>query len=403
MSEPYVSAWPGLDPRLLARGAARRAAPPFPAAAPRTLGFHVARHGIYQLFCALDFSSGASVLVPAYHHGNEVRAIRASGARVRFYSIGADLQPDLDEVEQLLRSRPRALYVIHYLGWPQPIEELERLCRRRGTLLIEDCALALLSGVSGGPLGSFGDYAVFCLYKTLPVPNGGLLAQNRGNLAGLQGLGLRGCGALSIGARLLELTADWVRGRAPGLGRSLFAVKRGGGRALTALGLSRRPVGDTGFDPSCADMGMSRLSAALLRRFDYAAIKAARRRNFTLLDERLGPRFTPPTGPLEPGVCPLFYPILVREKARAAEQLAARGVEAVTFWNEGDPEAERLRFDDVRFLRRHLLELPIHQDLAPAQLDHLAERALRLEPMERPGSQKWPTSSRSTVSTASTA
>src|SRR5204862_512234 len=72
----------------------------------------------------------------------------------------------------------RVLYVIHYLGWPQPILELRELCKERGIVLIEDCALSLLSQFNGRPLGTFGDYSVFCLYKTLPVPNGGMLIQN---------------------------------------------------------------------------------------------------------------------------------------------------------------------------------------------------------------------------------
>ncbi len=85
-----IPAWPGLGPRLWLP-APPTAPLPFPLQAPRTLAFHVARYAIYQLFGALGFGDGASVLVPAYHHGNEVKALRAAGARVRFYSIGLDL------------------------------------------------------------------------------------------------------------------------------------------------------------------------------------------------------------------------------------------------------------------------------------------------------------------------
>ena len=55
---------------------------------------------------------------------------------------------------------------------------LADLCRRRNMLLVEDCALALLSADGSQPLGTFGDWAVFCLYKTLPLPNGAVLVQN---------------------------------------------------------------------------------------------------------------------------------------------------------------------------------------------------------------------------------
>src|SRR5262245_42829462 len=41
--------------------------------------------------------------------------------------------------------------------------------------LVEDCALSLYSrDPSGRWLGSTGDLSIFCLYKTLPVPHGGV-------------------------------------------------------------------------------------------------------------------------------------------------------------------------------------------------------------------------------------
>jgi hypothetical protein len=33
---------------------------------------------------------------------------------------------------------------------------------------------------------------------------------------------------------------------------------------------------------------------------------------------------------------------------------------------------------DARFLRRHVLELPIHQDLTPRHIDHVARQMLSL-------------------------
>src|SRR5690606_41122268 len=68
-----------------------------------------------------------------------------------------------------------AVYLIHYVGFPGPVEELAAICEERGVRLIEDCALALLSCLGERPRGSFGHAAVFCLYKTLPTPNGGVL------------------------------------------------------------------------------------------------------------------------------------------------------------------------------------------------------------------------------------
>ena len=87
---------------------------------------------------------------------------------------------------------PDLLYVIHYVGWPQPMAELADLCRRRDMLLVEDCALSLLSETpTAARSAAFGDWSVFCLYKTLPLPNGALLVQNDQRLESLERLQLR--------------------------------------------------------------------------------------------------------------------------------------------------------------------------------------------------------------------
>ena len=105
--------------------------------------------------------------------------MRAAGATLRYYPIRRDMTLDPDDVERCCRAHNAGLlYVIHYAGWPQPMTELVDLCRRRGMLLVEDCALALLSEADGRPLGGFGDWSVFCLYKTLPLPHGGLLIRD---------------------------------------------------------------------------------------------------------------------------------------------------------------------------------------------------------------------------------
>ena len=373
----YVPAWPGLNPVSLLRPDAREL--PFPLSSPNRSTFYRARTALYHLFRALNLRRDETVLVPDYHHGNEILAIRAAGAAVRAYPIRRDLQPDLDVLERVARaSNARALLAIHFLGWPQPIEALRAFCRERGMVLVEDCALSLLSETGGGPLGTFGDYAVFCLYKTVPVPNGGLLVQNGNLLDGLGRRRLRSCGLPSVAGRTLELVLEAVRNRWDRVGAALFSVKRSAGRALRALHVRPLPVGDIGFAEADVEVDMSALCRPLLRKFDYEDVRRRRRRNFLLLREKLAGKVALLCGELPPGVCPLFFPILVADKRPAAEALWSRGVSAVEFWNHGDPEASTAGSTDAEFLRRHVLELPIHQSLAPSQVEYMADQVLRL-------------------------
>jgi len=352
---------------------------PYPLNVPSRFAFHVARSGIYHLFRALRFQEGETVLVPDYHSGNEVSAIRAAGASIEYYPIRRNLEPDLDALRRLAAKSPRVIYVIHYLGWPQPLDEIQALCRERGSMLIEDCALSFLSEAGSRPLGSLGDHSIFCLYKTLPVPNGGLLVENRQVLPELDRLQLAPPPRAAIAGRSAELMLEAFQSRWNGAGRALFGMKRAFGRALRGAGVPPVPVGDIGWNPTHINIGMASLSNTVMNGLDYRQIREKRRKNFLLLKEKLAGRVTMLREDLPEGVCPLFFPILAPDKTWAAAALRERGIGAVEFWNYGDPRANGHGASDAQYLRQHVLELPIHQNVTPSQVEYIAEQVLRLK------------------------
>jgi dTDP-4-amino-4,6-dideoxygalactose transaminase len=374
----YVPTWPGLVARDFVRGRSALQTPPFPFTAQRCVSYYRERNALYHLFRALRRDDSDWALVPDYHHGNEVKAIRAAGFGVRFYPIGRDFTANLDALADLCQQRPRALVLIHYLGWAQPLDEVFGLCRSLDIVTVEDCALSLLSEHDGAALGSRADHALFCLYKTLPVPNGGLLVHNGADPKIAVTPASRSCGVTSLAARTCDLWIEGMRGRGMRLGGALAAWKGKVGAALTRSAIRRFPVGDDGFDQGAVHLRMSGCSRHLLDRFDYAGIRARRRENFASLRTLLAGEATPVRDDLPRGLCPLFFPLLVPDKQEAARALWARGIGAVQFWNAGDPDATGSRHDDARFLREHVLELPVHQDLRPAQLEYMANEVRRL-------------------------
>ena len=92
---------------------------------------------------------------PDYHHGNEILAMKAAGVKIRYYPIQKDLDVNLGELARLceLEPKPRALYLTHFIGWPQPLDAIQRLCRDKRLMLIEDCALSFMSEYQQKPLG----------------------------------------------------------------------------------------------------------------------------------------------------------------------------------------------------------------------------------------------------------
>ena len=376
----FVPTYQGLSAAHFVRPAVVSAAP-YPFNAPHRLSYYRARNAIYHLFRALlETKPSLTVLAPDYYSGNEIMAIQAAGARIHFCPVGPNMLWDPAEVERLCRTHsPDLLYVIHYAGWPQPIDALAELCRRREMLLFEDCALSLLSDLPDGrPQGSVGHWSVFCLYKTLPLPNGALLVQNDRPVESLARLPLRRPGPASVAGRMAELFVQRIRGRVNGVGAALQAVKRGLGMAAGAFDVQRANVGDIGFNLDEVDLAMSSISSRLIERFDYEDIRRRRIRNYQQLLQELDPNVTPIFPVLPAGVCPLFFPIIVPNKAEAAVALRRRGVDALEFWNDPVGDGSEMG-PNARFFREHILELPVHQDLSPRQLSHVARQVSSLD------------------------
>jgi perosamine synthetase len=350
----YVQRQPGLFPGELKHRPGRVL--PFPLSAPNRTFSYMARGVIYHLFRSMKLRSDEVVLAPDYHSGVEIWAMRAAGVNLRYYPIRANFEADLDELRRLCTPEVRVLYVVHYNGWSQPLPELTELCRERGMVMVEDCALSFLSEAGGTPLGATGDYAFYCLYKTLPVPNGGLLVQNNRVLESLARLELEPCSMASLAACSAELFFEAVRGRSDAAGRTLFWLKRRVGQALSAAGVHRLPVGDMSPDFSTIGLDVAKMNIAM-----------------SALPEAPMPR-----DDLEPGMCPLFFPLYVEDKPAAARAFQERGVNVTEFWNYGHPEAEAHTGADTQLLRRHVLELPIHQDVTPEQVQYMADCALEL-------------------------
>jgi hypothetical protein len=366
----FVPALPTLWPSMLSPRS-RASTPPFPLGVPRLTLYYLCRNAVFHGARLLGLA-GREVLVPAYHHGVEVGALVAAGAIPRFVRVDSRMGLDLEEAERRIGPRTRGLYVIHYAGFAQPMDEVCALARRRGLVVVEDCALSLLAAEGTRPVGSVGDASVFCFYKALPVPNGGALLLNGPD----GGAAPERPGPAPLASTLSHAAGSLLanlalRAGAPGEAvRS--AVRRGYAVARGVSGLRPISTGTSTFDPALVRLGMSPLATAVARRLDPAAIVAARRRNYFLLLGRLRERVPPVFGELPAGAAPLFYPLAVDDKAAIAARLGARRIETVDFWREGHPLCPPGEFPEAEALRRRILELPVHQDLGPEDMAHVA-------------------------------
>ncbi len=336
--------------------------------------YYLARNAIWHGVESIGLKPGDTVLMPSYNQGLEVEVLLRRGMKARYYRVDQDLRVDLDHVRKQLSPEIKALYVIHYLGFPVPIEPLRAIAREHGIKLIEDCALALYSRAPEGPLGSFGDMSLFCLYKSLPVPHGGALVLNRPD-APLPPVA-RTPGWQSTTAYLAHRMLDSLELSWGGLGLyRLVPLFRGMARGVKrAAAAEVVPIYAAKFQVELVDLGISWTTRYILERVDARTVVARRRANYQLLSSLLDPKVRQLRPELPEGVCPLTLPILVRDRQRIYEKLFADGVETVTRWPRPHPDIPVAEFPDATFLREQVLEIPVHQGLGATHIRHIAPK-----------------------------
>jgi dTDP-4-amino-4,6-dideoxygalactose transaminase/CelD/BcsL family acetyltransferase involved in cellulose biosynthesis len=370
MRSPRLGILPPLSPGLYARREAGE--PPFPLGEGSTF-FARGRHALWQGVQALGLSPGDELLVPAYHAGPDIEALSRAGLRCRFYESGEHLHPDEAELEALLDPSVRALYLIHYLGFPQDVARWRSWCDRKGLLLLEDAAQAWLASADSGPVGSLGDLSLFCPYKALGLPDGAVLRVRAPSPMpeSQRGLGL----ALVVGGHVRWLT------QRSGAAAVLGARLREPAENLAPNGFA---LGDPGSPPTEA-------SLFLLRRLAADPDHARRRRaNYRLLLDDLRERVPPPFDTLPDGASPFAFPIETDAKADLLEQLTRAGVEALDLWPTPHPLLPAGSFPAAARLRARTVVLPVHQGLRPGDIARIAavvgrpkhaRRPLRVEPV----------------------
>jgi dTDP-4-amino-4,6-dideoxygalactose transaminase len=363
----------------------------FPLNQNRAFFFFSARYALVAAIEALGLQPGDKILLPSYNCGVEIDPLSHFGIEPVFYKINKDLLVDFDDLLNKISSRVKAILITHYLGFPQPVDQIQEICVDRNLLLIEDCAHALLSSYKGRPLGSYGDAAFFSLLKTLPVPNGGVLVLNREDLSfSAQQRVPSMLSTFLYVAELLNLRT-WDDG--PTVEQTVSRILHKGVYLSTkcaklVVALFRKILNPKAlylvrpdsyaFNEELFKWGISNLSISITKNTDFERIKAVRRRNFQyLLNHFLeNERGILPFRQLPPGVCPLFFPIIVKSaeyREKLYRTLKSRGVITHPWWDRFSPEVPWEAFPSAVYLKQKLFGLPIHQDLELQHLDWLID------------------------------
>ncbi|AKD04393.1 aminotransferase class V-fold PLP-dependent enzyme [Pontibacter korlensis] len=354
-----LAIWPTLPLGVhLRRDADKR---PFPLNQEGCRIYSLARHAIWNACRAFGLGAGDVILVPAYHHGSEVEALLQAGVQVRYYEVNDALEPDPEELKEQMDHKVRALYIIHYLGFPQNAAYWREWCDVQGILLIEDAAQAFLATVNGQPVGSFGHVAVFCLYKTYGIPDGGAL--------------------FSIAPpeppssvpksgywRMLKRHINWVAARRGEVGFVHMLIK-----PVFAWWKRINEHAHAEFDLGSPVLPLSKMSSYLIPKIVDEKSAVQRRENYKFLLKHLGNMVPSQFATLPEGACPFAFPVQVQDAKTFLEKLKRKGVMGLLFWLNPHPTLPVEQFLRSKSLRERVLALPVHQELTRSDLERIVK------------------------------
>jgi dTDP-4-amino-4,6-dideoxygalactose transaminase len=346
----------------------------------KTAYYYRGANAVFNAVKVLGLKSADVVLMPAYHCGIEVEAVLKAGGSVKFYGVTASLHVDINDLTSQIDSRTKALFVIHYFGFPQDMQAIKTICAERNILLIEDCAHALMSTYSQVPLGKFGDVSIFSFQKSLPIPDGGALVINTGTFH-TPGVG-EAPTKLTLWRGVVVLCMQHTRMFHAWCYAVLNILFIHPARWLLRLLKKRQPqnfaiqtASTACFDDSKASLSISSVSLKQIQSSNLENMYQKRRENYKRLQSFLPKAYVSQLvfPALPEGVCPLFFPIRFPDRKMVVTFLEGKNIETFIFGEFLHPNLAADQFPQAQKCSQEILGLPIHQDMQERHMEYLGQ------------------------------
>lgn len=328
--------------------------------------FRLFSHARYALASyVLENHPTGALYVPSYICADAAASLRALGHPVVYYPVTERLGPDWGWLERRAQGHSGALLLVHYFGFPGPLDDALDFCRRLGLALIEDSAHSFLSKLRGKLLGTYGDAGVYSFRKMVPVADGAALIVS----------GAPAARAAEVDARVWH-PRTW----APVV-RALIKSTLYRSRLASQLWTHRRQPSHRSrpetSGPSAPQhpQRMSWMSRRLMNELtkDFETISATRLRNYRQMREALSafPEAVPLFPDAPDGVCPYMFPVLVTERDALLRRLQAEGIPARP-WPELPAEvAGNHDFPVANRYAEQVLLFPVHHDMNEHRIEEL--------------------------------
>jgi perosamine synthetase len=325
---------------------------------PGVIGTFMGRDALSLAVSCLGLKPDDTVLLPAYLCREVLRPFLGK-TRVMFYDVMPNLAADPADIRQIVaKNKVKVMMIINFFGFLQPYrKEIKEICSESGITLIEDCAHSLLTEGSG----DVGDISIYSFRKILPVPDGGGLSMNpSGNAPSPEFYPRLYSNVLSI----LIITKALMDVKVDSLSRAGFADKK------------KDLLQDAPATPKCGRvLPLSSFTRNGMGNMVLPEIFEKRRSDFTYWQDVAGKtdRITPVFPELPMGVCPLGYPVKLKDRDVLRARLQKEGIFLKVHWNL--PDEVGAEHVNSHAMAKQSITFPLHFELGQRESDGI-ERLL---------------------------
>lgn len=130
-------------------------------------------HALEMAAILCEIKNGDEVIVPSYTFVSTALPFESRGATIKF----VDVDPltgnlDLKYLKKIISKKTKVVITVHYAGNSTNMDELVKICKANGSILVEDAAQAIGAKYKSKHLGTFGDLATLSFHETKNVTSG---------------------------------------------------------------------------------------------------------------------------------------------------------------------------------------------------------------------------------------
>lgn len=314
------------------------------------------REAIYQIVKSLSLSEEEKILVPSYLDWAILDPFVRTSTAIRFYKIKKNLEMDLKDIQEKIDDQTKAILIIHYFGFPQPLKDIGKL--KEKLLVIEDTTHSFLSLHGNKPSGSFGDISFASFRKMLPIPDGAMICYKNEHI------------------HVPDLPDQDIWHLVYKEKRELGLYYRGS--FIRSGNKFHKKLSQIYFDSAEELLSkiftnpckMSEKSKGLLERLKVEELIDQRRKNFIYLLEEDFDDITPFYENLPDGICPVGFPILSENRNELEQHLIKKKIYCPVHWRL--PNC--VNRDDYRIswnISNKILTIPIDQRYNQSHMDYI--------------------------------